>query len=386
MSRTWSPGLTIGLLAIWLGASHQVHAQPVFTRLGHPDEVFQEPAASDAVVTEPLQYPALEEPLLQRLPAPEDEFAVGVASSGQIPRRRPMSGGPPGNDRAPFKSRLFWIPAQSVQGQPGKLGINGEEFDLSFPLRIDENGIWLALGGVQRLDINGSAVLPDSGLPVPSQLWDIEAGLMHIRDLGDGRQAGGMVRIGSPSDQPFAAWRDMTVTFLGFLTVPAREQDSWSFSLFYSPTGQIIYPIPGIAYVWRPNDRFQANLGVPFSLEYKPTETAVFTASYMPLNNVQVMMRQSLGKLWSLYGGYRTVSETFLLADRVNNRERTYLFDQRVSVGVQRELGRGWSLDFSTAYVFDRRFFQAEQFSGSRREGLSIDPGIATTLQLMWTR
>jgi hypothetical protein len=358
VSRTWSPG-TLCLIAIWLGASHQLHAQPVFTRLDHPDEVFREPVASDAVITEHLQYPALEEPLLERLPAPEDEFAVGVASSGQIPRRRPMSGGPPGNERAPFKSRLFWMPSQSVQGQPGNLAINGEEFDLSFPLRIDENGIWLALGGVQRLDINGSAVLPDSGLPVPSQLWDIEAGLMHIRDLGDGRQAGGMLRIGSPSDQPFAAWRDMTVTFLGFLTIPAREKDSWSFSLFYSPTGQIIFPIPGIAYVWRPNDRLQANLGVPFSLEYKPTETAVFTASYMPLNNVQVMLRQSLGKSWSLYGGYRTVSETFLLANRENNRERTYLFDQRVTAGCSTRTGTRLEPGF-----LDRLRFRSPVFPG----------------------
>ena len=194
---------------------------------------------------------------------------------------------------------------------------------------------------------------------------------MHIRELANGWRAGGMLRVGSPSDRPFAALRDMTVTLLGFLTIPSGEHNAWNFSLFYSPTGQIIFPIPGVAYVWRPTPQFQANLGIPFSLDYRPTETLTITASYRPLNNVQVLVRQSLGEAWSIYGGYRTVNDTFLLADRLDDQERTYLFDQRLTLGVQRELGRGWSLDLSAAYVFDRQIFQAEKFSGepARRTG-----------------
>jgi hypothetical protein len=264
--------------------------------------------------------------------------------------------------------------------------MNGAEVEAVLPLRIAPDGIWLGLGSVQRLEISASAMLPDSGLPVPEQLWDIEVGTMHLRTLDNGWRAGGMFRVGSPSDRPFASLRDMTVTLLGFLTIPSGERDAWNLSLFYSPTGQIIYPIPGVAYVWRPNPQFQANLGIPFSLEYRPTETLTVTASYRPLNNVQVLVRQSLGEAWSIYGSYGTVNETFLLADRLEDRERTYLFDQRLTLGTQRELGRGWSLDLSAAYVFDRQIFQAEKFSGSRRDELAIDPGVAGMLQVVWTR
>ena len=80
------------------------------------------------------------------------------------------------------------------------------------------------------------------------------------------------------------------------------------------------------------------------------------------------------------------MNETYLLADRLEDRERTYFFDQRLTLGVQRDLGRGWSLDLSAAYVFDRQIFQAEKFSGSRRDELTIDPGVAGTFQLLWTR
>lgn len=378
--------MALFLALILMTAHNKLLAQHELLSVKRLDEVFQEPIQSDELGGELQRQLAQEEQSREFASAPEDTFPKGDGTTGEIPRRRLIDSGGPGSGRAPFKSQLFWIPQQALKAQPGNLAMSGEEVELGYPIRIDSNGIWLALGGVQRLDVSTSAVLPDSGLPFPNQLWDIEAGLMRIHDLGDDKQAGGMLRVGSPSDQPFGAWRDMTVTFLGFMTIPSGDRDAWSFSLFYSPTGQIIYPIPGVAYVWRPNERLQANLGIPFSLELKPTDSLMFTASYMPLNNVQCSLRQSLGESWSIYGGYRTVNETFLLADRENNRERTYLFDQRLTLGVQRDLGRGWSLDVSGARIFDRQFFQAEKFSGRRRDELSIDSGVAITLQLIWVR
>jgi hypothetical protein len=178
----------------------------------------------------------------------------------------------------------------------------------------------------------------------------------------------------------------MTVVLLGFLTVPSGERDAWSFSLFYSPTGQIVFPIPGIAYVWRPNPRFQADLGIPFAMEYRPTDSLSLSASYRPLNDIRVLLRQSLGASWSVYGGYETVNDTYWLADRENDRERTYVFDQRLTLGLQRKLGGRWTLDVSAAYVFDRQIFLAEKFSGSRRDELRIEPGVGGTIQLLWTR
>lgn len=316
---------------------------------------------------------------------PASEDAWGVQDSADTKPARSTSDSL-GGDRSPFTARLWWIPQQNVRRQSGDLAMNGEELDVAFPLRLMPDGIWLGLGSFQRLQLDTSVSLPDSRLPVPVQLWDLEVGVMHIRNLENGWRAGGMLRVGSPSDRPFAALRDMTVTLLGFVTIPSGEHNAWNFSLFYSPTGQIIFPIPGVAYVWRPSSQFQANLGIPFSLDYRPTEALTVTASYRPLNNVQVLVRRSLGEAWSVYGAYRTVNETFLLADRLEDRERMYFFDQRLTLGVVRELGSGWSVDFSAAYVFDRQIFQAEKFSGDRRDELMIEPGVAGLLQFVWTR
>ena len=323
-------------------------------------------------------------PLFQSLPH-LDESILGepVLSTASQPDRRL---GTDHERRSPLTSRLWWIPNQRVQNQPNSFAMNSEEFEVAFPLHIAPNGIWLGLGSVQRLEISTSAMLPDSGRPVPNELWDIDVGAMHVRTFENDWRSGGMFRVGSPSDRPFADLRDLTVTILGFLSVPSGERDAWNFSLFYSPTGQINFPIPGVAYAWRPTPQFNVNLGIPFSLDYRLTESLTITASYQPLNNMQVLARQSLGETWSIYGAYRTVSETFLLAERLDRSERTYLFDQRLTLGVERQLGRGWSVDLAAAYVFDRQMFQAEKFSGTRRDELAIDPGMAGMLQLVWKR
>jgi hypothetical protein len=329
----------------------------------------------DSPVTQPYRLPPVETELSYAL-TPAEPYVEEPAPKIRLP----------GEDRSPLKAQYLWVPSQSLQGRPEKLAISGAQIDLGFPVRIEPGEIWLALGGVERLAIDTPALLPDSGSPIPDELWDVQVGVMHIRDLNNGGKAGGMVRVGSPSDEPFGATRDVTVSLLGFLTIPHQERDAWSFSLFYSPTGQVAFPLPGVAYVWRPSDQFQANLGVPFSLDYRPNDALTFSANYMPVNNVEIIARQKLGDAWSLYTGYRTMTEAFLLTERVRDEDRFYVFDQRFSLGVQRQLPGGWTLDASTAYLFDRRIFQAEGFFDDRRDELKIDSGLGGFLQLFWTR
>ncbi|HND52716.1 MAG TPA: hypothetical protein PLV92_09985, partial [Pirellulaceae bacterium] len=313
----------------------------VAARVDAQDSGSSLPAAGDWV-NGPGDEPAwlADEPTtsLSRLPSTEQMWLDVEQQDAIDSDERALGGDFGGGDRAPFKSRLTWIPTQDLKNSPGHLSLNSQEMNLAFPLRIDDDGIWLATGGLQRLEVNTTATLPDAARPFPTQLWDVEIGLMRIRKWDDGRSAGGMVRVGSPSDRPFAAVRDMTVTFLGFLTVPSGEHDAWSFSLFYSPTGQVAFPIPGVAYQWRPSPEFSANLGIPFSFEYRPTETLTLTGSYMPVTNVKFAATQKLGVAWNVHAGYETVTEAFLLADRDRDRERTYIFDQRVTLGLQREL------------------------------------------------
>jgi hypothetical protein len=290
---------------------------------------------------------------------------------------------------SPFRMGGFWSPTAPVAGQPTNLSINEQHVDLTLPLRVlkEGQGIWLGMAKFQRIELATSAILPESQIEIPNQLWNVSAGMMHIRQLKNGRSIGGMAMVGSPSDHPFEAGRDIAVTTMAFYNMPARnERDAWNFSVFYSPVAQIPFPIPGVAYVWRPNEYFQANLGIPLSMQYRPTETLTMTASYMPLATFNFLLRQQFDKDWSLYGGYQVVNNGYFLSERVDYNERFYVFDQRVGIGIDRKLGYGFVLDLSGAFLFDRQLFQATTFAGSRTDEVSIDPGVGVTLNLTWAR
>lgn len=101
-------------------------------------------------------------------------------------------------------------------------------------------------------------MLPDSGLPVPSQLWLVETGFMHVRPLDDGGSIGGNFLFGSASDRPYAA-----------------------------------------------------------GCESRPTDDWTFTANYFPLVNFNATARRWLADGLSLIAFYRSDTEIYFLADRL---------------------------------------------------------------------
>jgi len=292
------------------------------------------------------------------------------------------------NERSPFRLTGTWLSSRPVAGQPTDLSLSGFQANLAVPIRIAPDGgsIWLATSGLEYLRIDTGAIFPDSLIAVPDELWKFSVGTMHLRSFDNGWNGGGLFSIGTATDRPFAELRDLTLTSVAFLNIPSGPRDAWNFSLFYSPTSQLPFPIPGAAYVWRPSERFTANIGVPFSLRYQPTDAWSFTADYRPLTAVNLRACRALANEWRIYARYEIVNETYWLAERTNSNDRLYLFDQRASVGIDRKLPAGFLLDVSAAYVFDRSIFQAESFSGSRTDVLSISSGAGISLLLQWSR
>lgn len=295
-----------------------------------------------------------------------------------------LMGGPGGG--SPFSAYAFFQPQSSLQNQPGTFGVRGEGLVLGLPVSIKPSGIWILNTRVEHDTFATDGNLPGSTQPFPVELWNINVGLMHIHPLDNGWTTGGMVSIGSASDQPFASIREMNANLLAFLNVPTRERDAWNFSLFYSPLGQLTFPIPGIAYTWCPSEQFQMNIGLPFWLSYCPTDAISLDLSYLPLTNASAIVCWKPSELWTVYSGYQNHSQGYELADRVDPQERLFDFNQRLILGVRRALGAGFSLDCSAAYLFDRSYFRSDSFFGDVAERLQVDPGAQLMLKLQWAR
>lgn len=323
----------------------------------------------------------------------QDEFASEPLSDVDPAASRPdnrsrKSGGPFGGS-APFSMGGFWAPPATVAGQPADISLNAEFARVAAPLAAPQEGqpLWIGIAKFGRLEIASDAVLPDSGQPVPDQLWLVETGVMHSRPLEAGGSIGGTFLFGSASDRPYAAGRDLTLMAVGFHTRPARnDRDEWNFSLFYSPTSQLPYPLPGIAYVWRPDERFEAKIGLPPAIEWRPTDDWTFSLNYFPLVNVNAVARRRLADGLSLLAFYRTDTEIYFLADRLQDDERFYVFDQRAAVGLERVLGRGFAVEAMVSYLFDRTLFQGTNFLSGRTDLVSYDPGLGLSLQVLWRR
>ncbi len=326
-------------------------------------------------------------------PPPLDEFMPGggVLDTGDAATNAsssaPGMGGPLGG-KAPFSMTGFWAPPTSVKGQATDLGMNMQLVNLGFPLwQPDDRGMLVGIANFERLELSGGAMLTGTTQPVPDQLWSLQLGTMHTRQYDNGWDGGGMFLFGSASDRPFAALRDMTFTLALFANRPAKnERDSWNVSLLYSPTAQLPYPMPGLAYVWRPSPKIEASIGVPFSLTYRPTEQISLAVTYVPLTNFNARAARTLDSGWTLYSDYQIYTETYFLADRIESRERFYVFDQRVSVGAERVLRSGFALNCSALYLFNRQLFQGDNFFSDRNDVVRFDPGVGLNANLIWRR
>jgi hypothetical protein len=340
-----------------------------------------------APLAEPPQRLALLPPVEFNLE--EDTFASEPIADADPQASGRRKGGPPFGSAAPISLGGFWAPATPVVGQPAVLGMNAAFARVAVPLLPPAEGapLWIGIGKFGRLELSGDAELPDSGGSVPENLWLVETGVTHIRPLDGGGTLGGTFLFGSASDRPFAAGRDLTLMAIAFWNTPAaNDRDEWNLSVFYSPTSQLPYPLPGLSYAWKPDDSLEAKLGVPAAVEWRPDDRWTLSAAYFPLVNANVEARRRLDGGWSLLAFWRTDTQIFFLADRAIDDERFYVFDQRAAVGLERVLGSGFSLEAVASWLFDRELFQGASFTSGRIDVVEFDPGPGLSLQLLWRR
>jgi hypothetical protein len=308
------------------------------------------------------------------------------------PRINPGAGGsafdpalPLGVDgRIAFNYSALWEPTRSVESGPGELGMVRQETGLRFP--IWKNGADALFGGVsvRSLLFNTDVILPDTGQAFPNRLWDVRGNLQYKREFSNGWTGGLGGSLGSTGDRPFAGWKEVLGGANASLRIPVRERDAWLFSLSYQPTGGLPFPIPGLAYVWQPNDQLTANIGIPFQLYWRPIEKLRFDASYLPVQRVRAYATWELTETVELFGGFDWINESYLLWDRRNDDDFFNLLEKRLPLGVRWYVTDSWIFDASAGYVFDRVFFSGPDILDQSSNRVAVAPGAFAMLRLLY--
>jgi hypothetical protein len=282
--------------------------------------------------------------------------------------------------------RAFWIPQEGVHGQATDLWLLRQDISLIAPVWQDSENE-LSFSARLRSELQPSeAVFPQSGLHLPEELWNIGIGGTYRHQFANDWITGGSVLVGSASDKPFHGWNEMNIGLNTFLRVPQGERNAWLFTLSYSPTAQISFPLPGVAFSWVPSDQFRANIGLPFQMVWRPADDWTLDFSYMLLTSVHSHVTYHCWGPIHLYAGYDWENDAYLPVDRPDIKDRLYIYDMRLSAGVQARVGSHWSFDFSSGYVFDRFYALGKSSALNTSDRITIDPGpfLALNCRLRW--
>jgi len=300
---------------------------------------------------------------------------VGIARTDGGFSSRGGFGGPGSGDPG---YRATWYPISSISNSstPSDLGLVRQNISAAYPIWRRDGDTVLMTAGVRNTLFSTDAMLPDTRQPFPEQLWNINTGLMHIHKFDNGWTTGLKATFGSASDKPFININVMNVTFFGFLQKPAgNDRDSWLFSLFYSPVGNVEFPIPGIAYLWKPSDNLEATIGIPFSVKWKPSEELALSVSYIPVTNVNARVSYFPGKGLEFYGGFEWLNEAYFLADRTVLQDRFLGFEMQLITGLRWELAPRAVLDINAGYAFNRYYGIGQSQFADLQDQVDVSPG-----------
>jgi hypothetical protein len=137
----------------------------------------------------------------------------------------------------------------------------------------------------------------------------------------------------------------------------------------------LTFPLPGVAYSWRPSDAFSATLGIPFMVKAKPTDRWNLSFSWFPVVNMNARAAYEWDDRLSAYGAFEWLNEAYFLAGRENRRERFLLFEKRFVAGVRWTLARYAALDLNAGYAFDRTIGQGENTISNQHDVVDVDGG-----------
>jgi hypothetical protein len=273
--------------------------------------------------------------------------------------------------------KVTWYPSRSVSKprSQGDFEMTRHEFSMPVPLWIGERDILALSTGMEYTRFSTGAILPDSHRPFPDDVWNVQLGLNYLRKGEDGRLYGVVASVGSPSDKPFRSFDEIDLGFVGLLQMPARKgRDAWRFMLIYAPSSEVIYPIPGIAYLWNPSDALHVSIGLPPALLWRPTDRWTVNLSYLPPAAANARATYRLLDTLFVYGGFETLEESYLLADRDKRRDRFMGFEERLVAGVRWDFWPYLSWETKGGYAFERSYGVGESWFEDLDDKVDIDP------------
>jgi hypothetical protein len=275
--------------------------------------------------------------------------------------------------------RETYYPNERVRQQGTELKIFEERGGLSFPIWQNATDELSFSGSVRYQDLDTGdtpAILPGSHEQLPGDLWEIKFGPTYRHKFENGWIAGMNVEVGSSSNRPFHSIDEVTARATAFLRVPQGERNAWIFTLNYTNYSEYFsgFPVPGIDFLYSPNDNFTLVVGFPFTyLEWKPFEKLTLQVSYRPVRTVIAKVTYEIFQPLRVWAGFDWDDDSYLRANRNRTNDRLFYYEKRLTGGIRFDL-RHAGFEVSGGYAFDR-FYEAAKYSDRNDNRIDIHSG-----------
>jgi hypothetical protein len=283
----------------------------------------------------------------------------------------------------PYDAALY--PSVPVEGQNADMGFIQNRLRLLVPITQNDRFEWAAVGQFKALTFKTDAILPDSQVPFPEDLWDLQFGTVARGKLKNDWILGGDIVIGSPSDRLFGGIHEMSINADVFLRVPWKPNLAWTFDLNYSNIREIFpgYPLPGVMLSYNPTETLQLLAGVPISsVRWNATPDLQLFASYLVLRKIHAEASHRLwGPLW-LTAAYDWDNQRFLLYDRTDTDARLSYYEMRATGGLRWDVTRQIFVEASGGLAFNRFWFQGKTYRDRNDDRINLENGPVVLLRL----
>lgn len=281
---------------------------------------------------------------------------------------------------------MFWYPQQAVAGQAAKISLLNSQLGVTAPLWSTSTDALFGNVTVGNLSLNGSAIFPDSGTPLPSSWWDLQMGAAYIKQINERWSCGVLLGGGSVSDKPFADIHDDTISISTFVEWKTSPKTGWLFYVISTTHGQVgqNIPIPGVAYEFE-TPSCKGLIGFPFlDVTYNLTEKLNVEVYYAALTDVQARMNYRPVNGVTIFQGFTWSYLAWLRHGRADPQSMLFLYQKSLDCGVEWLCTQNLSLNLTGGFAFDRYFVENNGLSLHAKNEIHLGSTPFVGLQLLF--
>lgn len=208
-------------------------------------------------------------------------------------------------------------------------------------------------------------------IPEIPQFASASMGLSYKHLLKSGRKLSYTASYGSASDELFKNGRDATIQS----NVLYQTDPHWIFVVNYSNNRNFLnnVPLPGVIYIGTMSREKQLILGFPFILWGGPVGEFSFRYQALLPYVHRIRLAYKGWKPLQFNLGAEQDTHAFFYSQRQDDDERTFWFERRAYIGVEKSLGPILNVEFQLGRAFDREFFAAQSIGRKHESVRELD-------------